>query len=294
MNAVALFWATSLLFAAGAMLLLVRAQRTAAAERVLSRLQDEAQLRAERKRANAGLRRMLLQAGIDVPSSSLISMAALVGVLLFVVLLVAGPAITLFVFLVLIGVSHLLLRWRYNQRVSKMVSQLPAFLDHVIRSLKSGRALGDAVQLASTRAPEPLLGALAGTRRSLELGLSLGEVMEDFAELYDRQEFHMLAVSVKVNQRYGGNASDLMENLITLIRDRERAAGQLRALTGETRISAWVLGVMPIGMCAYVFLSNPDFILGMWNDATGRLLLLGAFGLQILGSWVLWRMLRSV
>lgn len=104
----------------------------------------------------------------------------------------------------------------------------------------------------------------------------------------------MLAVSVKVNQRYGGNASDLMENLITLIRDRERAAGQLRALTGETRISAWVLGVMPIGMCAYVFLSNPDFILGMWNDATGRLLLLGAFGLQILGSWVLWRMLRSV
>jgi len=294
MNAVALFWATSLLFAAGAMLLLVRAQRTAAAERVLSRLQDEAQLRAERKRANAGLRRMLLQAGVDVSPSGLMWTLVVVGLLLVLLMLVAGPAVALFVLLVLAGVGHLLLRWRYRQRVSKMVSQLPAFLDHVIRSLKSGRALGDAVQLASTKAPEPLFSSLSSTRRGLELGLSLGEVMEDFAELYDRQEFHMLAVSVKVNQRYGGNASDLMDNLITLIRDRERAAGQLRAMTGETRISAWVLGLMPIGMCVYVFLSNPDFLLGMWDDAAGRLMLFGAFGLQIFGSWLLWRMLRSV
>ena len=197
--------------------------------------------------------------------------------------------------LLLLGVSiRLLLQWRYQRRVSRMVHQLPAFLDHIIRSLKSGRSLGDAMLLAIQRSQQPLQDALASSQRSLELGLPMDEVLGDFAELYGRQEFHIMAVSVKVNQRYGGNASDLFNNLITLIRDRERASGQLRAMTGETRVSAWVLGGMPILLGGYIFASNPDFLLGLWNDATGRMLLLGSFTLQAVGCYILYRMLRSI
>jgi tight adherence protein B len=293
MNAVALFWMMSLLLAAGAMLLLRRAQLQAASERVMSRLHDETLLRAERRRGN-GLRRLLLQAGLDVPIAVLFSMALLGVFLLTIVLLLLGPWAMIFTFFILAGLVHLGLRWRYRQRVAKMVSQLPAFLDHVIRSLKSGRSLGDALQLAIARCPDPLRGALNSSLRSLELGLPIGEVMSDFAELYDRQEFYMLAVGVKVNQRYGGNASELMDSLIILIRDRERAASQLRAMTGETRISGWVLGLMPILVGGYVLMSNPGFLLGLWSDPTGRLLLYGAFALQGIGTWLLWRMLRSV
>ena len=294
MTAVAVFWVISLVFAAGALLLLYRAQQVAAAERVLSRLQNEAQLRAERKNAAGGIRRAFLQAGLDVPLGAVSVGVMAIGLLLLLVALIAGPLATFFVLLAVVAITHLLLRWRYQQRVSKMVGQLPALLDHIIRSLKSGRSLGDAIQLAIARSPEPLQSALSGSRRSLELGLPLSEVITDFAELYDRQEFYMMAVSVKVNQRYGGNASDLMENLIVLIRDRERAAGQLRAMTGETRISAWVLGSMPVGMGAYLLISNPEFFGGLWNDPSGRTMLYAAVGLQVIGVWLLWRMLRSV
>jgi tight adherence protein B len=293
MNAVAWFWMMALLLAAGAMLLLHRAQQQAASERVMSRLHDETLLRAERRRGT-GLRRLLLQAGLNLPVSVLVALAAVGVLLIMAVLITAGPFTALCVLLILAGGLHFLLRWRYKQRVSRMVGQLPAFLDHVIRSLKSGRTLGDALQLAITRCPDPLRVALSGSLRSLELGLPIGEVMSDFAELYDRQELHMLAVSVKVNQRYGGNASDLMDSLILLIRDRERASGQLRAMTGETRIGAWVLGVLPLLLGGYVFASNPDMFLNLWDDPTGRLMLFGALGLQAIGSWLLWRMLRSV
>ena len=104
----------------------------------------------------------------------------------------------------------------------------------------------------------------------------------------------MLALSIAVNQRYGGNASEVLKNLITLIRDRDLASRQLRALTGETRTSALVLGGLPVAMAGYLFISSPELLLGMWEQSTGQIVLLFAFSLQILGSLLLWRMMKSI
>jgi tight adherence protein B len=65
-------------------------------------------------------------------------------------------------------------------------------------------------------------------------------------------------------------------------------------MTGETRMSAWVLGLLPSLMAGYMVLSNPDYIGGMWHDPTGQKVLLGALTVQALGALVLWRMVKSV
>ncbi|NVL28716.1 type II secretion system protein F, partial [Pseudomonas syringae pv. actinidiae] len=85
-----------------------------------------------------------------------------------------------------------------------------------------------------------------------------------------------------------------MENLIKLIRDREQAGRQLRAMTGETRMTAIVLGLLPVSMAGYFLAVNPDYLLHMWNDGSGQIMLSMAFGLQVLGCLMLWRMLRSI
>ena len=195
---------------------------------------------------------------------------------------------------VVVALVPLLLRLRYARRVERMVHQLPGTLDHMIRSLKSGRTLGDAMMLAMDRAQNPLHSALAPVRRSIELGITPGEALGEFAGLYDREEFQIFAMGIRINQRYGGNASDMLDKLIVLIRDREKARRQLRALTGETRISAVVLGVLPVALAGYIFTTNPDFFMGLWDDATGRLLLFIAVCLQVTGCLLLWRMLKSL
>lgn len=277
--------------AAGSVLLR-RGWRQAGSERVLLQLTD-----GQPAAGNAGRRRLereLLRAGLQMDGSRL-------GVWLGVWL--AGLALggllggwTLLLALALL--PPLLLRtylaWRYRQRVRRMIAQLPTFLDHVIRSLKSGRTLGDAVLLAMRNAAEPLHTALARSCRNIERGMPLDEALDDFAVLYEQDEFRILALGVRVNQRYGGNASELLESLIGMIRDRDRAARQLRAMTGETRISALILAGLPITLAAYIFISNPTFLLGLWLDGAGKLVLLAAFLLQVAGSFLLWRMLRSV
>ena len=120
------------------------------------------------------------------------------------------------------------------------------------------------------------------------------ESASDFAEFYEQDEFRLFALGLKVNHRYGGNASELLENLIKMIREREQGARQLKAMTGETRMTAYVLAGLPVLMVGYFLAVNPGYLMTMWNDGTGRYLLLGALAMDLTGTWLMWRMLRSI
>jgi len=224
----------------------------------------------------------------------------------------AGMVLTIWALIVLIGFGmldwfgavagligtplalRLFISWRSRKRVRRMVEQLPQLLDHTVRSLKSGRTLSDAILHGIEAADQPLKEGMSRIERNVQLGVSLPDAARDFAELYERDEFHLLALGLRVNNRYGGSASELMENLIRLIREREQAGRQLRAMTGETRMTAVVLAVLPIGMVGYFLMVNPDYLTHMWNDEGGQLMLILAFVFQMLGCLALWRMLRSV
>jgi len=189
---------------------------------------------------------------------------------------------------------HTLLNVLYRRRLQKMIRQMPNFLDQVVRSLHSGRTLGDAITQAVTVADDPLREIFALVNNHVLLGISLPEALQEVAELYDVEELHVLSLGVAVNHRYGGNTTDLLENIIKVIHEREKLGRQLRAMTGETRLSALVLALLPVSLGAYILFSNPGYLMNMWNDHGGRLMLLTSLGLQVLGCYTLWRMLKSI
>ncbi|WP_448091774.1 type II secretion system F family protein [Pseudomonas lini] len=263
-------------------------------DRTLGRLmQGQPQLTVA-KSSWAGLERAFLRAGLGRPTERLG-----LWLLLWALGILLGFALASWIgLLVLLLMPPLALRlyisWCYQRRLKRMIEQLPPMLDHTVRSLKSGRTLADAVLVAIDAAEAPLKNAMGRVQRNVHLGVSLPDAVTDFAELYEKDEFRLFALGLKVNHRYGGNASELFENLIKMIRERDQAARQLRAMTGETRITAVVLALMPVGLAAYFLLSNPKYLLAMWSSSSGQMMLATAFGLQVVGCLALWRMLRSV
>ena len=274
--------------------LFLQGMRQTATEKVLNRLAaGQPQLTVE-KPLWVGLERMFLRAGLGRPTErfglwmSLWALAVGLGYL-------AADWIGL---LIMVVVPPLFLRvyiaFLYRRRTRRMIEQLPQLLDHTVRSLKSGRTLSDAVLGGIEASEDPLKKAMGRVQRNVQLGVNLPDAVSDFAELYEQDELRMFALGLKVNHRYGGNASELLENLIKLIRERDQGARQLRALTGETRMTAWVLGSLPVILVSYFMLTNPGYMLGMWNDSGGQTMLIIAAALQVAGSLALWRMLRSV
>ena len=274
--------------------LFLQGLRKTATEKVLNRLAAGQPQLAPEKPAWVGLERMFLRAGLGRPTErfglwlSLWALAMALGFLLAgwigLLLMIFIPPLALRLYIAVL----------YQRRIKRMIEQLPQLLDHTVRSLKSGRTLSDAVMGGIEASEDPLKKAMGRVQRNVQLGVDLPDAVSDFAELYEQDELRMFALGLKVNHRYGGNASELLENLIKLIRERDQGARQLRALTGETRMTAWVLGSLPLLLVSYFMLTNPGYMLGMWNDASGQHMLISAAVLQVIGSLALWRMLRSV
>lgn len=289
-----LLFTISFLTFAFSLSLVYRALRDPTTSRVLDRLGvDQPQL-AEKIQGVAWLDRAFLQAGLGRPSERLglwlglwaaaVVVGGLLGGWVFLLALLVLPPLLVWLFV----------RWRYHRRVGRMVGQLPQLLDHCVRSLKAGRTLVDAVLHAIDSSRDPLKSSISRVSRNVQLGASLPEAVQDFAELYERDEFRMFALGLKVNHRYGGNASELLDNLIVLIREREQGARKLKAMTGETRVTALVLGLLPLLVCGFFLGTNPTYMVKMWQDISGQHLLLSALAMQVFGSLALWRMVRSV
>lgn len=283
-----------MLLTGASVVLFYRGLNKGANERIMARLTEGRPEPVVSKPGLARIERAFLRAGLGRPAERLPlaltvwAMVALLGYLLYdgigLLLGLVGPAIAL----------RLYVSVRYQRRVRRMISQLPQLLDHTVRSLKSGRTLGDAVLHSIDASAQPLSEAMSRIKRNVHMGISLPDAIQDFAELYEREEFRLFALGLRVNHRYGGNASELLENLIRLIREREQAGRQLRAMTGETRMSAVVLALLPVGMVGYFMLVNPNYLLHMWNDSAGQKMLMVAFTMQVMGCLALWRMLRSI
>jgi len=274
--------------------LLYRGLRQPGTQRALERLAQGQPERVVQKASWVRLDRAFLRAGLGRPTERLGLWLTLWGLAVLLGLALAGWVGLIALLLLPPLLLRLYISWRYQRRLKRMIEQLPSLLDHAVRSLKSGRTLADAVLGAVTVAEDPLKNAMGRVQRNVQLGVSLPDAATDFAELYDKDELRLFALGLKVNHRYGGNASELLENLIKMIREREQAARQLSAMTGETRVTAVVLALLPVSVAGYFLISNPRYLLSMWNDSSGQLMLVSAFVLQVFGCLALWRMLRSL
>ncbi len=285
----------SLVMATLGVLLAGMSWRTRHQELVMRRLSGESVAASgSRGRSSHWLARRMRRAGIDEMGRWVLGMIFVALLLGLLGQRLMGPLGALCgVGLGVLG-FHGLLNLLYRRRLQKMIRQMPNFLDQVVRSLHSGRTLGDAITQAVNVADDPLREIFSLVNNHVLLGISLPEALQEVAELYDVEELHVLSLGVAVNHRYGGNTTDLLDNIIKVIHEREKLGRQLRAMTGETRMSALVLALLPVSLGAYILFSNPGYLMNMWHDHGGRLMLLTSLGLQMLGCYTLWRMLKSI
>ena len=186
------------------------------------------------------------------------------------------------------------LSWRKRKQSERILEQLPTLLDHVVRAVQTGSSLPNALVTATEETPEPIRSVFARVVRQTRLGVTLEEALDQAASLYSVRELQILALTVRVSQRYGGSVRDMLGSIVTMIRQRERARREFRAMTGETRLSALILGALPASIAVYVMIVNPEYLGRMTADSAGRVALYVSGGLQVVGSLVLWRMVKSV
>ena len=205
-----------------------------------------------------------------------------------------GPLSAVSTLLLYVMICYFRLWLKAVRRHQKMVRQLPAFLDTMVRLATIGNSIESAFQSAVLTTDEPLRTLLERANRLVQAGMNLEHALIQEARVFRLIELELVAAVIGVALRFGGRADTVLSRMSAFMRDREQAQNELVALSAETRLSAWILGLLPIGVGLFMLIFNDRIILIMLADPIGRNLLIGAAALEVVGAVWLYRLAKSV
>jgi len=217
--------------------------------------------------------------------AAIVALTALAG--LFGGWIAASSALAL---LALLAVFAVWLRLQKFRR--KLIGQLPTYIDAMVRLITIGNSTQAAFQLAIATTEAPLRGQLERSASLVRAGMDLDRALHQTASNVRIEEMYLLASILGLGVRYGGRSDLLLERVGNFMRDREQAEHELLAMSSETRLSAWILGLLPVSVGVFFILTNPGYFMGMWNDGTGRMMVLSAAGFQLFGAALLYRLAK--
>ncbi|SDH70705.1 type II secretion system F family protein [Paraburkholderia phenazinium] len=181
---------------------------------------------------------------------------------------------------------------RTQKRRLEIVRHLPSFLDGIVRLITLGNSVPAAFQGAMQITEGPLRECLDYVSRMLRTGVEIDRALSQAAVLYGARELELVGAVLRLSVKYGGRADVMLDRMSSFMRDLEQAERELSAMSAETRLSAWILALMPVGIGGFLMLTNPRYFGAMWFDPSGRELVYLAFGLQIGGAFLLYRLTR--
>ena len=186
------------------------------------------------------------------------------------------------------GVSVLLLpmmwiNFRRAKRLRKITSQLPDVFDMMSQALRAGHALGGAVQIIYEQMPPPIATEFAQVYHEQNLGVRIEDALQSMADRVDSLDVRFFVTAVVIQRQTGGDLAEVLDNISNVIRERIELAGLVRGLTAEGRLSGWVLFVLPVIVFGATMYLNPDYGALLFDDPMGRIMLMVAIGMQLMG-----------
>jgi tight adherence protein B len=183
---------------------------------------------------------------------------------------------------------------RMERQRRRIIAQMPDFLENVVRLTSIGQSLPMAFQSASEHVEAPLSDVLDRTLKRMRAGLDLEQALHQSGRIYKVDALDLLEAVIGMSARIGGRTDQVLQRMSDFMRDLEHAQHELKSVTSETRMSSWVLGLLPLLAGGFMMLTNPDFFQPMFHEPLGHKLLLIALCLEALGAFLLYRLAKSL
>ncbi len=280
--------------------LAIRVQQRAAAEHADSRLSQPDAVRGQDgpRITRPPTRRwadLLRRAGLSESPRTLV-MLLVPGLLLaaFAGVRLGAGVFGVFVFALYLVALGLWLFRRIEKIQQRLVAQMPDFLENMVRIAGIGNSLSMAFQNATQNVEAPLRPILDSALAYTRAGMDLDRALQQAAQAYRLRPLEMLAVILGTSIRIGGRSDQILQRMSDFMRDLEEVQRELQATTSETRMSAWVLGLLPVGAAVLMALLSPDFFKPMFQDPLGKKILLAALLLELGGGFLLYRLAKSL
>lgn len=180
------------------------------------------------------------------------------------------------------------LLWLWNKRRARLAtfaSQLPEGLELVARALRAGHSLAAGMHVVGEEMPSPIADEFSRVYEEQNLGISVEDSLNAMCERVPNLDLKFFVTSVAIQRQTGGDLAEILDKIGYVIRERYRILGQVKALTGEGRLSGIVLIALPPTLFLVMLHIQPEYVSMLWTHPMGIKMSIFGLVMQILGAY---------
>lgn len=191
---------------------------------------------------------------------------------------------------ILMGLA--LLGLRIRRRRKKFTNQLGDMLTMVANALRAGFSFMQAFELISREMDAPMGREVQLVVNEVNLGNTIESALDNMQRRVASPDFELVVTAVLIQRQVGGDLASILDTISETIAERVRMRREVLALTAQGRASGWVLAAIPIGLFIILYMMSPSYLSPLLDTDIGRMCIVGAFILEVIGFFVIQRIVN--
>ncbi len=246
-------------------------------------------------KAKPNMKVRLIQAGLKITIPQFYIASVVFGAVASMLALIAGLQLPVIAGIFLIGtagVPRWFLSFMIKRRSNAFLNEFPNALDVMVRSIKSGLPLNDAIRLIAVDGQEPVRAEFKRVIEAQQVGLNIPEACARMINSIPLPEVNFFAIVIAIQAQAGGNLSEALGNLSKVLRERRKMKAKVQALSMEAKASACIIGALPFIVSFMVYMTSPDYMMILFTDPRGHIIMGVSAVWMSIGIWVMRNMIN--
>ena len=180
-----------------------------------------------------------------------------------------------------IGVPHFVIGKMIKRRINKFTNNFPDAIELMVRGLRSGLPITETLGIVAGEIVGPVGIEFRMVADKMKIGRTMESALQDTADRLGTPEFQFFVITLAIQRETGGNLAETLSNLADVLRKRGQMKLKIRAMSSESKASAYIVGSLPFVVFTLVYLINPGYMMHFFQDE--RLMVAGMGGLVWMG-----------
>ena len=188
------------------------------------------------------------------------------------------------------GLPHFLVNFFIKRRINAFTTKLPDAIELLVRGLRSGLPVSETLNVVASEVPGPVGVEFRGVVERIRIGKTMEESLQETADRLGTAEFQFFVITLAIQRETGGNLAETLSNLSDVLRKRAQMKLKIRAMSSESKASAYIVGSLPFMVFGMIYWVNPGYIGGFFTE--DRLIVAGLGGMvwMSIGAFIMAQM----
>jgi tight adherence protein B len=179
------------------------------------------------------------------------------------------------------GLPHMVVNHFVKKRTNDFTAKFPDAIELLVRGLRSGLPVTETLSVVATEIPGPVGIEFKGVVERIAIGRTMEEALQETADRLNTAEFSFFCITLAIQRETGGNLAETLSNLADVLRKRSQMKLKIRAMSSESKASAYIVGSLPFIVFGMIWWINPEYLGGFFAD--DRLIVAGLGGAVWMG-----------